>query len=362
MNCIKTIKTKSIPHDVFIEMTKLYKQIGKGDYYEDLFSKTVDYYKQKTAEDNAKSFYQLFIPDFKHITASRLASLTLDSSTANNRSEQLFKNIYQVFRKIHYDSYEPFKLEIVEVRELVGYLFKDVIELPRYRKFASKENLLKSSSVSVREIFEKYLEDINKLSRDQVIEPFYLYINFMIDFINMKVYDFKYNDIIGTLLFYILMIENGLKVSYYVGFFPKLLMVKEDYFKLLHQSSFQWEEGLAEVVPLTKFMIKIYKRMYEDLNDLARDIKFDKDLPILKSDYIENIILKMPETFSKQDIRKKHPLVSDSTINRTLKRLQEDNVIRSLGKGRSAKWVKIVDNKDEKGQLKLHLGEDNDNS
>ncbi|MDA3931276.1 MAG: hypothetical protein PF513_00915 [Tenericutes bacterium] len=360
MNCIKTIKTKSIPHDVFIEMTKLYKRIGMNEYYEDLFSKSLDYYKQKTAEDNAKSFYQFFSPDFKHIPSSRLSSLTLDSSVANNRSEQLFKNIHQVFRKIHYESYEPFKLEVVEIRELVGYLFKDVIELPRYRKYGSKQSLLKPASVSIREVFENYLEDVKKMSKNQVIEPFYLYINFMIDFINMKVYDFKYNDLIGTLLFYILLIESGLNVSYYIGFFPKLLMIKEDYNKLLHQSSFQWEEGLSEVVPLTKFMIKIYKRMYDDLNDLARDIQYDKDLPIKKSDYIENIILKMPETFSKQDIRKKHPLVSDSTINRTLKRLQEDNVIRSLGKGRSAKWVKIVDNKDDKGQLKLHLGENND--
>ncbi|QWC00613.1 hypothetical protein KHQ88_03325 [Mycoplasmatota bacterium] len=357
MKCIKTIMTKAIPHDVFIEMTKLYKCIGMNDYYENQFSKSLDYYKQKTAEDNAKSFYQFFLPDFKSISSSRLSSLTLDSSVANNKSEQLFKNIYKVFRKIHYESYEPFKLELAEIRELVSFLFKDVIELPRYRKYGTKKSLLNSTTVSIREVFEKYLEDVNKLSKSQVIEPFYLYINFMIDFINMKVYDFKYNEILATLLFYILMIENDIKVSYYIGFFPKLLMIKEDYFKLLHQSSFQWEEGLSEVVPLTNFMIGIYKRMYDDLYDLARDIQYDKDLPILKSDYIENIILKMPETFSKQDIRKKHPLVSDSTINRTLKRLQEDNVIRSLGKGRSAKWVKIIDNDDQEGQLKLHLND-----
>ena len=151
------------------------------------------------------------------------------------------------------------------------------------------------------------------------------------------------------------MIDAGLDVSYYVSFFPKLLLKKDEYLKLLHQSSFRWNEGLSEVMPLIKFMISVYDEMYQDLEVLVRDIHFESDLSIKKTDFVENIILKMPETFSKQDIRKKHPHVSDSTINRTLKRLQEEDKIRSLGKGRSAKWVKIMNQENKSGQLKFRL-------
>jgi len=339
-------------------MTSLYQQIGMNDYYDEHFSKSLEFYKHKSAEDNAKDFFKLFVPDFKPIPNARFQSLVLDSSTANNRSEQLYKNILLVFRKIHYDSHEPFQLNLMEIRELIAYIFKDVRQIPRYRKVNKKKSLFNEKKVSLREVLETYLEDVNDLIKENEIEPFFLYMNFMVDFINMQIYDFEYNEIIGALIFYILMIENGLKVSHYIGFFPKLITMKERYFKLLHQSSYQWEEGLGDVIPLTLFMIRIYRSMYDDLYDLSRDFKFDQDLNILKTDFIENIVLKMPETFSKKDIRKKYPHVSDSTINRTLKRLQDEDKIRSLGKGRSAKWVKIIENNDMEGQLKLYLGDE----
>ena len=355
MNCMKNIQSTPLPHDLFLKTARLYKSMGMDVYYDGLFEKKKDFYTHKTAEENAKAFYQFFVPDFKPIPPSRLHQLTLDSSTAHSKSEQLFKNILLVFQKIHYDSYESFELNLAETRELLHYLFKDVRDYPKYRTKKNKESLFNSKKTSYREIYESYLDDVQKVLNKDSVEPIFLYANFLVDFINLKVYDFDYNHLLGSLIFYILMIESGLNVSYYISFFPKLLLKKESYLKLLHQSSFQWEEGLSEVVPLTKFMIDIYESMYEDLEEISRDIHFEKDMSILKTDFIENIILKMPETFSKRDIRKKNPHVSDSTINRTLKRLQEENKIRSLGKGRSAKWVKIIDQSYEKGQLKFQL-------
>ena len=355
MNCISTIKSTAIPHKMLMKMTSIYRLMGMNDYYDEHFSKSLEYYKHKTAEDNAKDFFKFFVPDFKSIPNRRFQSLVLDSSTANNRSEQLFKNILFVFRKIHYESNEGFQLELMEIRELVAYIFNDVIETPRFRKISKKKSLFTEQSSSLREVFENYLKDLKRLIERQEVEPIFLYVNFMIDFINMRVFDCDYNPLIGTLIFYILMIEHGMFVSHYIGFFPKLLTHKETYLKTLHQTSYQWSEGLSDTIPLTMFLMDRYQDMFEDLIDLSRDFKFDQNLSILKTDFIENIVLKMPETFSKKDIRKKYPHVSDSTINRTLKRLQEENKIRSLGKGRSAKWVKIIENKDVEGQLKLFL-------
>ncbi len=359
MNCIKTIEKTAIPHDVFYKMNKLYKEIGKNDFYYGFFSKSLEFYKRKTAEDNARYFYQLFLNDFKPIKRSRFDSLALKSSTPNNKSEQLYKNILEIFRQIHYQSYDRFNLQLVEIRELINLLFKDVFPIPKYRRITKKKSLFNTDVKSMREVFEKFLEEVNSVIKKNKYEPVFLYVNFLIDFINMKVFDFDYNELVGTLIFYILMIENDLKASYFVSFYGKLVFEKDEYLKLLHQSSYQWEEGLAEVMPLTKFFVKIYKQMYDDLASLARDYRYDENLSISKSDYIENTILKMPKTFSKNDIRKQHPLISDSTINRTLKRMQEDNKIRALGKGRSAKWVKIVEEEDYQGQMKLNLGDKN---
>lgn len=358
MNCMKNIQSNPIPQDIFLQMTSLYKLMGMDVYYNELFEKKKEFYMHQTAEENAKAFYQFFLPDFKSIPHARLHQLTLDSSSVRNKSEQLFKNILLVFNKIHYDSYERFELNLAETRELIHYLFKDVMDYPKYRVKKTKESLFNAKKTSYREIYETYLDGVEHILKKDKIEPIYLYVNFLIDFMNLQIYDFKYNHLLGALIFYILVLESGLNAAYYVSFFPKLLLKKETFLKLLHQSSFQWSEGLSEVMPLTKFIVGIFSDMYEDLEDLARDIAYEKDMAVKKTDYLENIIMKMPETFSKKDIRKKDPHVSDSTINRTLKRLQDENKVRSLGKGRSAKWVKIMGESNKDGQLKFHLGDE----
>ena len=52
--------------------------------------------------------------------------------------------------------------------------------------------------------------------------------------------------------------------------------------------------------------------------------------------------MKLGETFTKDEIRNKSPYISESTINRTLKRLRDENKIRPNGVGRSATWIKLV--------------------
>ena len=66
-----------------------------------------------------------------------------------------------------------------------------------------------------------------------------------------------------------------------------------------------------------------------------------------KSDVIEVTILqKIPVYFTKDDIRRSHPNASDSTINRILFKRRDEQIIMPLGKGRSARWMKIISEND----------------
>jgi len=107
-------------------------------------------------------------------------------------------------------------------------------------------------------------------------------------------------------------------------------------------------------------LLDINRNLYADLADLAREYHYENTLDISKTDYIENTIDKLEEVFTKEDIRLKHPLISDSTINRTLKRLQEENKVRPLGLGRNAKWIKLYKKPQKSkpgGQIGFDLGE-----
>ena len=56
----------------------------------------------------------------------------------------------------------------------------------------------------------------------------------------------------------------------------------------------------------------------------------------------------MPVYFTKDDVRRYHPDASDSTINRILFKLRDDGIIMPLGKGRSARWMKLINENDPK--------------
>lgn len=361
MHCIKTIRRNPVPNDVFLKTTKLYYQMGKNDYYEQLFNESYKHISLNTANKDAYSFFKLFFPSYK-ISESRFRTLLLDSTVAKNTAETLYKNLIFIFRHMKDKSVESFMLNVTETNDLVKLIFKDASkENVQYRRFKTNtHSLLSTESGSMREKLEKLILEFEKLQKENGFEPLILHVNFIVDFMNMEVYTGDRNALIGILILYILMIQEGFIVCNYVSFFAKLHLYKDELDLALAKCKFQWEEGLSELMPLLRLFIKIYTELYQDLSIRARDFEYESKLEISKSDYIENTIMKLKEVFAKEEIRERHPLISDSTINRTLKRLQEEDKIRPLGKGRSAKWIKLVKTTKKMNyqeQLSLGLGD-----
>jgi hypothetical protein len=362
MRCLERIKVNLVTHEIFKNTTALYYEMGKNHLYDEIFSQNSEYIRNEVANLSALSFFQMFFSNEYKIKDSRFKTLLLDSTVANNKAEQLYKNLILVFHKIHVENVEPFNLDLGEISDLFNLLFNGVLPKDhlKYRKFGKKKGMFMSESASMREELEKYLEMTNRIAREKSIEPIFLYVNFLVDFINMEVFDMQYNESLGVLIFYILMVQNHFQAANYLSFFQKLNFYKQDYSEIISKIKIQSSQGLPDVMPLMDFFINIFNGIYYDLIEVSRDYEYDQNLSINKTDYVENTVYKLPEVFSKEDIRAKHPSISDSTINRTLKRLSEENVIRALGVGRNAKWVKLV-KKDTKrkfdGQLKMDLGD-----
>jgi hypothetical protein len=335
--------------------------MGKNDYYQLLFSDSYKHITYSVANQDAYSFFKIFLPQYK-ITESRLRTLLLDSTVPKNTAETLYKNIVYIFRQIKEKDIEPFALNVTEVNDLVRLLFSSASkEKVQYRRYKTNtHSLLSKESGSMREKLEELIKEFQSIKKDNSFEPLILHMNLIVDFLNMDIYTGERSELIAVLLLYILMIQEGFIVCNYVSFFAKLHLYKEDFDKALALCKFQWAEGLSELMPMLRLFIKIYTELYYDLSERARDFEYESKLEISKSDYIENTIMKLEEVFAKDEIRKRHPLISDSTINRTLKRLQEQEKIRPLGKGRSAKWIKLVKSTKKlnfQEQLNLDLGD-----
>ncbi|MDP3129709.1 MAG: hypothetical protein Q8N15_00095, partial [Bacillota bacterium] len=216
----------------------------------------------------------------------------------------------------------------------------------------ARHTLVANEPSSKREVLETLINEFQAAIKKNEHERSFLFLNFIVDYMNLDIYKFDDKDAVAVLIYYILCRQDLFAASRYVPFFGKVFVRLQEFRAALDRTRFNWNEGYAEIMPLHRMFLQLHRDLYNDLSDEARDYDYESKLEIRKSDYVENTIDKLPEVFSKEDIRLRHPLISDSTINRTLKRMQEENKIRPLGTGRSAKWIKLYKKEVKKTSIK----------
>ena len=356
MNCMENLKRSQIPNDVVMDYIQLYKSIGINRYNHELFIGDYEVMVRQTIRNDVYYFSKIFQIN---VSDSRFKSLIYKDVKPKNKDEKLVLNLKNAFTKIHKDI-SSFELLVTEVQDLMRFLYTDILAPSKlsFRKIERKErnvNLLTSKHSSTRETLDHLIQLFNKAVEENDYEVSYIIMNFYIDFIKIKPFQDKNNEI-GILLMYVLLIVNGFEVYEYISIMERIYKRIAEFDNVVLQSTFNWEVGYAQILPLHKFIVDISTEAYQTLNFLVRDYEFDKQLN--KSNNIENTINKLEDIFSKDDIRNVHPYISDSTINRTLKRLRDDGRIRPLGKGRSAKWIKLFKTENKKmifEQLDLNI-------
>mgnify|MGYP002639485465 FL=1 len=339
MNSLNNIERAQIPYDIISNYIKLYKSIGNN------------HYNHKTLEsDNAVMVRQTIAKDvqyFAHIfgvemSEGRIKSLIYKGVLPKNKEERLIINLHNAFTKVHNET-STFELLPTEIFDLLHFLFSDVVsekklQFNKVQKTAKKVTLLSSNYTSKRDTLEELIARFNEMRKENKFEVSFLIVSFYIDFLKSDIFTDK-NKEIALVLLYILLVTNEFEVYEYISFFEAISINIEEFDKVLLSSMYNWEEGFNNVISIHRFVLKISLIAYDHINSFIRDYEFDKNLN--KSDNIENTINKLDDIFSKDEIRSVHPYISDSTINRTLKRLRDEDKIRPLGKGRSAKWIKL---------------------
>ncbi len=360
MHCIPAIPKTIFPAELIVLSNRLYYEIGKGEGLNKQLKEDLDVLAMDHAHEEATFFYQCFFSK-QPIAAPRMKNLTLPSTVARNKNEQQFKNITQIFETIYQEHASPFSLNSTEILDLVKLLYFDVASPIRveYKKWEKQKSAsIFQETLSKRETFEALLKQVDLLIRTKTAEPFFVIVNFLVDFIHMDLFTYGDPKVIAMLIFYVLSLQQSIHSFRYLSFFRKYLLYKNDFEIIIQKTALQWNQGFSDVFPFYQKLLVLTIDCFDDFQRMARDHEYEQNLSISKSDYIENTIDKLPEVFSKDEIRDRHPLISDSTINRTLKRLQEENKIRPLGKGRSAKWIKLYQKPSKKRsveQLGLEL-------
>ena len=270
--------------------------------------------------------------------------------TPRTKDEFLLSNIKSSLNQLHKRP-EDFELLVNEVGNLIKLLSKnaDAIQFNTYD--LEEEGMLKSKKHSKKDDLEKLMNLFEKNLKTRKYELTQLISNFYIDFLNLNILS-KHNDLVGLILLYALLAKD-FSVFKYVSFFKYFLKEKDGWKSGVITANYYWSSGYAQTDMVSRILLNILISSYEEVDDMAHEYVFERELN--KSNNIENSILKLDEIFSKEDLRKRHPNVSDATIDRTLKRLKDEDKIRPLGKGRSSKWQRIVSGNKKFGVEQLSL-------
>ena len=336
MSSVLNIDRFIIPNDIIISLCKIYEHIGKNEIYDDTLNPDLDKIIEQTVERD--TFFLALILGLE-ISDSRMRLIITKDSSFRTKEESILYYAKETLLSIQ-KKHENIRFQSNDILYMLNYVYKQYNPIKFSYIPLEKRSVLQSQDKrSKRVILDEITECVENHMNKQSYELITLFTHFFVDFYNLEPFDNE-NLCASYILLYLLIMKSHLYAFRYISFFEVLYNNLKDFQTELKNASYQWKEGYPQVVGFLRVICKIIDEGYEKTENVIKEYKFDQNLS--KGDNIEVTIAKLPEIFTKEEIRLKHPYVSESTINRALMKLRDENRIKPLGKGRSAKWIKIT--------------------
>ncbi|MDD3191631.1 MAG: hypothetical protein PHP41_02630 [Bacilli bacterium] len=334
MSSVKNLNRFIVPNDVILALTKIYEQIGKNDYYRSVVSNDIDRVIEQTVARDAYFLAKLIEIN---ISDSRMRLIIMKDSTPRTKEESVLYNIKDLLRTIQ-SKHQGMLTQSNDLVNMINYLVPNQ-NIKYDFVHPDKKSLLQSQNMkSKRIMIDELNEEVQMHIQKNTYEPILLNLHFYIDFININPFTTN-NDLAAYVFLYLLLLKTHNYSFQFVSLFELIYNQKNEFHEELKTASYNWNEGYAQTLGFVRIMMDLIIKSYKKTEAII--LVYENDISIKKANNIENTIYKLPEIFTKEDIRMIHPYVSESTINRALLKLRKEKRIKPLGKGRTAKWIKI---------------------
>ncbi|MCK5763883.1 MAG: Fic family protein [Clostridiales bacterium] len=347
MNSFKNEKLRQarIPMNIVKLIEKINEYKGKQDLYIKQSPQILEKLKEVAIVQSTKASNSI---EGIVITDQRLKVIMNDNTNLKDRSEGEIAGYKDILNTIH-TSYDGIPINFNIILQLHLDLYKYIStqggvwknhdniiseELP------NGETLIRFKPVSAyatKEAMEELCELLNDSISTDEIEPLILTGTFILDFLCIHPFN-DGNDRMSRLLTLLLLYKYDYLVGRYISLEKVIEESKSSYYKTLRKSSNNWHEGNYYIFAWLEYFLGTILAAYREFEDRVghiENIKGNKEFQIEKA--IKNVL----GIFSKDDIRKSCPDISESTINRVFNKLKEDGTIEVLGKGRTAKWRRL---------------------
>ncbi len=277
----------------------------------------------------------------------RLKKLVMDKTTPSGRAEQEIAGYRDVLNTIH-ESYEFLQIKpgimIQMHRDLYKFMgpsagghFKSVDNIIEELN-SNGEKKIRFKPVAAwetPEAIEKICNAFDEAITDENVDPLIVIPMFILDFLCIHPFN-DGNGRMSRLLTLLLLYRSGYIVGKYISIEKMIETTKETYYEALQASSTRWHEEENDYSHFVKYMLGIIIASYREFSSRVSLLTISG---LKKGDRIEEIIKSTNGTITKSEIMTKCPDISETTIQRTLAGLLEQNKINKIGGGRYTKYT-----------------------
>ncbi|MFR7880989.1 MAG: hypothetical protein ACLU5J_05610 [Christensenellales bacterium] len=329
MDNFEVLNHYSIPSDILMDMLSTYKLLGKSDAYKNQLLEQESYIQNEVLEKD--TFYAIKLLKIDNISDNRLRLLIAKNSLPKNKQEEVVIGLKKkVFVRLHYNAKRHLSFNGSDLLDYLNTIFGK--KSTTFSKDVLTKNDRKVKPISIRLSFERVLENYHLYRLENKFEPIFLSVITFMEMINLQPYS-NNNEIASVLSLYYMMLLSEVYAFEYISFMELYFTFRKDIEEAVAKGSLNYFTNYLQTSDTVRLVFKLIGEAYNQLDGLIKNLYFAKRA--YKSDVIEETIYKkMPKYFTKDDIRRFHPDASDSTINRILFKLRDEQIIMPLGKGR----------------------------
>jgi Fic family protein len=143
------------------------------------------------------------------------------------------------------------------------------------------------------------------------------------------------NGRVSRLLILLALYQHGYEVGRYISLERLVEELKEDYYRVLQESSQGWHDGKHDLLPWLNYYLAIIRRAYIEFEQRAGQIKSPRGA---KAELVLAAIRRQPGDFRLIDIERECPGVGREWIRSLLSDLKTAGEVTCQGKGPGARW------------------------
>ncbi len=281
------------------------------------------------------------------VDKKRLIPLVLGTAKPRDRSEEEIAGYRKALSYIH-KNYNKLSITPETIKELhllaqggmisdAGEWKKrdnDIIEiLPNGERTI---RFIPVSAAHTKKAIEQLCLGYNDVIQNSKIPDLAAVAFFILDF--LCIHPFRDgNGRVSRLLTLLLLYQHNFEVGRYVSLEKIIENSKEDYYRVLSESSKSWHEGKHDTLAWTNYFLSTLKVAYQDLKERV-ELSKDGDS---QSSLLSQTIKSFQVSFSVADVQNIHPQIGRELIKKVLFKMKEEGQIKLEGKGRGARYRNI---------------------